>query len=508
MRLPTHRQPIWAETVECPSFTSAPPNHVDVVVVGGGITGLSVAMRLREAGRDVAVLEMNRIGGGTTGHSTGHLDVHVDETYRSTVRAFGEEKLRAVFEARRAAIDQVHRWVREHSLDCGFTLVPGYIYTERDSDTEDLMREFDLMETLGATAEWREGAPLPFSTKAAIRLPDQARFSPLAYVCGLARAFVGPGCTIHEGVRVEDIQEVDGRCEVFTNRGIIRARHVALAVHSPLFSLVTLESRNYPWQSYVVAARVEDDVPDGLYWDTDEPYHYTRWMSTQNRKLLIIGGADHRTGKKRDTDDNFERLLEYVYHRYRVQKVEARWSAEYFRSADMLPFIGRVPQRERIFVATGFSGDGLSFGTVAGILVSDLILGKRNPWESVFDPSRVKPMAAARRVTQAGARIARHWIGDRIFGDDFRSVEEVPVGEGGIVSVEGERLAIYRDEHGEVHAMSPVCRHAGCIVHWNSAEKTWDCPCHGGRYDCTGKVIASPPRQDLEPKPIHVESKH
>lgn len=506
MRLPTHRQPIWIEGAPSAHYDAPPPTSADVVVVGGGITGLSVATRLCEAGRDVAVLEMNRIGGGTTGHSTGHLDSHVDENYRAAAKNFGEDSLRLVSEARRAAINQIHRWVHEKRIDCDFALAPGFLYSEKDADTEDLMREFEILERIGAPAEWTEVAPLPFATAAAIRLPDQARFSPLAYVCGLAAALPGPGVSIHEGVRVENITEEEGRCEVETTRGTIRARHVVLAVHSPLFSLVTLETRSSPWQSYVVAARVEDPISDALYWDTMDPYHYTRRASTADPNLLIIGGADHRTGKLTRTEESFDELLEYVHHRYRVRKIEGRWSAEYFRSADKLPYIGRLPARDRVFVATGFAGDGLTYGTVAGILISDMILGKRNPWEEVFDPSRVKPMATARRATMVGLRTARHWIGDRLTGDDYPSPEDVPIGQGGVLTVEGERLAIYRDEHGELHAMSPVCRHAGCYVHWNSAERTWDCPCHGGRYECTGEVISSPPVKNLEPRSLPVET--
>lgn len=498
MPLRGHRT-YWSEEVgRGPDYPSLDGNlATDVVVVGGGISGLTAAWRLRELGRDVALLEMNRIAGGTTGHSTGHLDVTTDRLLNNIARDFGEPAARRLVASSAAAMD----FVEELSASIegsDFRRLPSYLYAEHHASKAALQREWEADRRADLSVELLEGAPLPFETVGALKVEHQARFNPAAYTRGLARKCAEAQCRIYEEVRVKDIEE-DDTCRVVTTRGIVTANQVIVAVHGAMLGLVTLSTRAYPYQSYVLGVRVRNDIPDALFWDTSDPYHYTRWAASDDPKLLIIGGADHRTGEQRATEASFAKLEQYVRERYDVESVEFRWSHEVYESADGLPYIGRVPGQQKQFTATAFGGDGLKYGSVAGHLLADLVCERFNPTAELFDPSRIKPVASARRVAAGLSHMAKHFIGDRLVPSDVKHLHEIPMDAGRVLRVDGKRVAVYRDADGEYHAISPVCTHAGCIVHWNNAEKTWDCPCHGGRYDAYGKVIMAPPRRDLHP---------
>lgn len=470
----------------------------DVVVVGAGISGCSAAWRLRALGRDVTVLEMNRVAGGTTGHSTGHLDMTTDRFLNNIARDFDASAARRLVATSATAIDFVEEQ-SEQIVGSAFKRVPSYLYAEDRASQSALQREWESDKNAQLSAEMLGEAPLPFSTVAALRIDGQARFNPHAYTRGLARRCADAGCSIFEEVRVKDIEESNSSCRVITTRGIVTAKQVIVMAHGAMLGLVTLASRVYPYQSYVLGVRVTNEIPDALYWDTAAPYHYTRWASTDDPKLLIVGGSDHRTGEQRATDASFSKLEQYVRERYNVDGVEFRWSHEVYESADGLPYIGRVPGTQRQFIGTGYGGDGLKYGTVAGHVLADLACDRFHPAAEIFDPTRVKPLASAKRVAMGLSHIARHFVGDRLAPSEVAHLHEIPNDSGRVLRVDGRKVAVYRDEEGEYHAVSPVCTHAGCHVHWNNAEKTWDCPCHGGRYDAYGKVIMAPPRQDLRP---------
>jgi len=470
----------------------------EVAVVGGGITGLTAAMQLLESGRSVVLLEMNCIGSGTTGSSTGHLDGYTDRTIRGLVRTLGEEAARTVLRLKRDAIDHVETWSHELEVDCRFSRIPAYLYCEDEAKVEWIKDEYQAARTLGIPVDMQRNAPLPFQTELCLMFPDQARFDPLRYVRGLATAFRRAGGTLFENTRAEKIWEEGGAVKIETDKGSVTANSVVLAGHAPLLGMFTVEPRAVPYQSYVVGVRVMNSVPDALYWDTDSPYHYTRQAGQDDPHFLVIGGADHRTGAQVDTVERFRELERYVRNHYRVESVTSHWSHEFFETADGVPYIGKVPKFERIYMGAGFSGDGLTFGTMAGVITSDLVLGRESPAAGIFDPARLNPLSSVRRLTGNLLHMARHFVADRLMGADFDSVDQIAPGQGGLVVIEGERLAVFRDEHGEVHMMSPVCRHMGCFVRFNAAEQTWDCPCHGGRYEARGQVIMGPPKQPLE----------
>lgn len=474
----------------------------EIAVVGAGISGLTTALRLQEAGRRVVVLDMGTVGGGTTGHSSGHLDTTSDQGLRSLIRHFGEAAAGHVVAAKRAAVEHVDEWQRRHSIACDFARTPAFLYGETAEDSDQIKQEANAARELGLPVEFPVNTELPFSTSAAMRFDDQARFDPLAYVHGLARVFTTAGGILHEQTRVEHVEQHKEHVRLATDRGVVTANHAVLAGHTALIGTLMLQPRIYAYQSYILDLRVGEALPDALYWDTAEPYHYTRRRRGDDPHRLILGGADHRTGETINAETAFSKLEAYARERYGVEEIVGRWSHEFYESADGLPFIGRYPGNDRIYIAAAFSGDGLTLGTAAGLLLSDLIFGQRNPWASTFSLARLNVFAGAPRFTSGMLHIAKHMLGDRLPGGWLESVDEIKPDDGGLVSTAEGRRAVYRDPEGNLHAFSPVCRHMGCIVQWNRAERTWDCPCHGGRYDRFGTVIMGPPKSPLPAEPL------
>lgn len=342
-------------------------------------------------------------------------------------------------------------------------------------------------------------AELPFPTAAGMQIAHQARFDSLRYVQGLAKATHGDLVTIYENTRAERPKD-SKQCIIEANGCEVRAENLVLATHSAYLGISQFDVRQAPYLSYVMAVRVAEDVPDALFFDNEDPYHYIRWAKSDDPQLLIIGGADSKVGQG-DPEERFRQLENYIRQRLAVHSIEGRWSAELFEPADGLPFIGRAPGMHNVYVATGFSGTGLTFGTVAGKIISDMILGRIKDEVPYFAPSRITPLASASDFLTENINAAYHFVADR-FAADTDSLEDIPSGQGRLVKCEGQNYAAYRDDSGELHVMSPKCTHAGCIVHWNQSEKTWDCPCHGGRYSATGERMYGPPSADLEPKQV------
>lgn len=491
--------PYWAEHTACRHWEPLiGETRADVLVVGAGITGLTAGMRLLRAGRSVTVLEAHRVGDNTTGHSTGHLDAHNDHSFYDLVERFSFSAAAEVTRVRRRAIDHIAAWDRALNLRSDFHRIPAYLYTERPDAVAQLGQEAEMGRRLGLEATWTDAVPLPFRIAGGVRLGEQARFSPLRYLCNLAGAFAEAGGRLHEQTRVIDVQPDGGACRVRTENGAtVIAKDVILATHLPWTGLLSLQSRVYPYQSYALAAQVENTVPDALYWDDASPYHYTRIADTDDPHTIIVGGADHHTGDQAGADVAFESLEQYLRQRYDVIDIRHRWSSEFYEPADTLPYIGRVPGQPRVYIGTGYSGTGLTWGTVAGRMLSGFVLGQTHPCEELLSPARVRPHGSAQRLATELAHIASHLIGDRVGEGEVEAVDDIPPDQGRVMLVRGRRLAVYRDGEGQLHAHSATCTHAGCIVHWNNAEKTWDCPCHGGRYDPLGAVLNGPPRKPL-----------
>jgi glycine/D-amino acid oxidase-like deaminating enzyme/nitrite reductase/ring-hydroxylating ferredoxin subunit len=471
----------------------------EVAIVGAGITGMTLAILLQRSGMDVAVLDAHAVGYGVSGLNSGHLTTMLlDMKYKDIIGAFGEEATRAVALNLSNAIDLIEQLVVDYRIDCDFRRLPGYLYTEKPSELRTLQEEFDSAAQAGLAVNRTFNVPLPFPVEEAVQVPDQAVFHPLKYVQGLARVFHRNGGRIYEQSRVLSIgnEGNDGAIPVKTQNGRVLARDVVLATHTPIGFRPGIQTRLEAYRSYIIGFRTEDPVGDALFWDTEDPYHYIRAVEDEKGSLLILGGADHRTGEKRDTERCFQELENYARAHFKVKSIDYRWSAQLFNPADGLPYIGKFHD---LYIATGYSGEGLSFGTLAAQLIHDEIMGRHNNCADILTPGRTKPLASVGGFIAENVGTVAHFVADRLRKPEVKEPDQIPVGEGAICNMHGNKVAVYHGEEGVYHYLSPVCTHMACIVGWNSAEKSWDCPCHGARYSALGQVINGPAVKDLEP---------
>jgi glycine/D-amino acid oxidase-like deaminating enzyme/nitrite reductase/ring-hydroxylating ferredoxin subunit len=499
MKVPNSSKSLWIATEAGSRFPSLKSDlAVDVAIVGGGITGLTAATLLKRAGLSVAVIEAERVAEGVSGHTTAHLTEAFDRSYEDLIIDFGEDGARRAAESGRAALVRIAGFVREESIDCDFTRLPAFQYTEDARMLAEFEAERAAAARIGVKLSLTHNVPLPFPVAGALRLDNQAQFHVRRYLLPLALAIPGGGSHVFEQTRVVDVE--DGTpCRVMTETATVTARDVIVATHVPLDSLL-LQAKIASYRSYVLALRLKSGAvaPAGLFWDTENPYHYIRSQATDKGPLLLVGGEDHKTGQEEDTVGCFEALVDFASHRFPVTSVAYRWSAQVIEPVDGLPFIGPDLASRHVYVATGFSGTGMTLGTLAGMMNSDLILGRENPWTDLYDANRFKPAASIVDFVKENLDFPFHLVADRLKSPDALSLAEVAKGEGKIVEIDGENTAVFRDEHGLLHAVSPVCTHMGCLVAWSAAEKTWDCPCHGSRFDKDGKVLNGPAANALE----------
>lgn len=489
---------LWADTVSLPIFSPlSVDEEVDVAIVGAGIAGLTAGLQLQRAGQRVAMVEARRLGDGETSHTTAHLTEVLDTRYYSLESKFGRQGARAAAESSRAAIDKIELFIREFGADCGFSRVPGYLFAVTVPQRKLLEKEFDALQRMGSEVAWTDGFPLPITTQGAVRIERQAQFHPLEYLRELASQFMAAGGRIFESTRVLDVK--DGvPCRVVTDAAELTAKEVLVLSHSPVSTKVGIHTKLASYRSYAIAVQHQDRFPPGLYWDLDDPYHYLRTQETSAGNLLIVGGEDHKVGQNEDTEASFRHLEEYTQNHFGETQTQYRWSGQIVEPADGLPFIGKQPGTGHVYLGTGFSGTGMTFGTLAGLILSDLVLGTPNPWAALYDATRVKPFAQAREYIAENVDFPAHLAKDRLDTGEVSSPDEIPAGEGCRLRANGKMLAVYRDKKGTLHTRSAACTHMGCHVAWNKAEQTWDCPCHGSRFGVDGEVINGPATKALE----------
>ncbi len=474
--------------------------HVQVCVVGGGIAGLTSAYLLSRAGRSVALLDDGAPGSGMTQMSTGHLTCMLDDRFFELERLRGREAARLAAESHTAAIERIAAIVAGERIDCDLARLDGYLFLAPGDVPETLERELEAARRAGLHRVTRqERAPFPsFDSGPCLRVPDQAQFHPLKYLAGLARCIAAEGGRLHHA----HADAIEGGAPALVRAGghLVTADAVIVATNVPVNDRLAIHTKQAPYMTYVIAAPVpKGSVPQALAWDTGDPYHYLRIQPAEEADLLIVGGEDHKSGQADDTAERHARLEAWARERFPFMgEVGWRWGGQVMESLDYLGYIGRNPMDDdNVYVATGDSGMGLTHGTIAGMLLSDIIAGYENPWAGLYDPAR-KPLRAAREFAAENANVARQYA-DWVTGGEVDSAAEVAPGSGALIRRGLHKVAVYRDPSGQLHERSAACPHLGCVVHWNAAEKTWDCPCHGSRFDALGKVINGPANVDLEP---------
>jgi glycine/D-amino acid oxidase-like deaminating enzyme/nitrite reductase/ring-hydroxylating ferredoxin subunit len=478
----------------------------DVVVIGGGVTGITAAYLLRQAGRRVVLLERGRLAATDTGHTTAHLTSAHDTPISRLVRTFGEDHARAAWDAGLAALGRIDECVRMERIDCDFAWVPGYLHAPPRTgpgrhDGTFLKEEARTASDLGFDATFVDR--VPFMNQPGVEIGGQARMHPRRYLAGLVAALAGDdGAAIFEHSAVDDVTGRPFVARVGPHQ--VRGEYVVVATHSPLaakagwLSATLLQTKLSLYSTYAVAGRIEAGrVPDALFWDTATPYRYVRLERRQGLDYVIYGGEDHKTGQADDAGARFERLAAALAELVPGTQTSHRWSGQVVETADGLPFIGETAPGQ--FVATGFAGNGLTFGTLAAMMACDAVVGRANPWHGLFDPDRTNLRAGLWNYLRENKDYPYYLIRDRFAGAEGRFTREIPRGSGRILEQNGRRVAAYRDFDGSVRLLSPTCTHLGCYVRWNDAERTWDCPCHGSRFSPDGHVLSGPAETPLNP---------
>jgi glycine/D-amino acid oxidase-like deaminating enzyme/nitrite reductase/ring-hydroxylating ferredoxin subunit len=494
----------WLRSATLPSFTPLDRHlTVDVAIVGGGLAGISTAYLLKSAGLSVALLERDACAAIDTGHTSAHLTMVTDEFVTDLVRNFGPDTATAVWDAGRLAVDRIEAHIAAEDLRCGFQRVPAYLHSALSgagASLEELRQQADTASQLGFAASYVPDVR-PFSV-AGVRFDNQGLFHPVQYLAGLLRTIPGDGSHVFEHTAVDEV--TDAPLTVHAGAHRISCSYVVLATHTPhagtssFLSATLLQSKLAPYSTYVVAGRLpRGQVGPGLYWDTADPYHYLRVEPREDHDFAIFGGADHKTGQQPDTAGCWGALETTLRQHLPAFALTDRWSGQVIESVDGLPYIGETAPRQ--FVATGFAGNGMTFGTLAAMMARDAILERANPWREVFDPHRKSVRAGAWDYLKENKDYALYMLRDRVATRHATSLRSVRPGHGAVVDLEGTRVAVYRDAHGIVEMCSAICTHMGCEVHFNAAETSWDCPCHGSRFRTDGSVIAGPAEAALAP---------
>jgi len=470
----------------------------DVAIVGGGITGISTALLLQKAGRKCIVIEAYNLCFGTSGGTTAHLNTLLDTPYTTISKNFGKENAQLVAQATKEAIDFIKSNISLYNIDCGFEETSAYLFSQTKKQGEELDEIYEACQDAGLDVSYNLSLPVKMTFEKAVEVRGQGKFHPVKYVYALARAFEEAGGVILQHTRVNGIEDTDG-IVIETDNGNFRAINLIYATHIPP-GVNLIHLRCTPWRSYAMAFTLKSKkYLQELVYDMYDPYHYMRSQKIGRKEYMIVGGEDHKTGHEENAEASFLKLESYILKHFEVNDFLFKWSSQYFEPADGLPYIGHLPGHPgNVFVASGYGGNGMTYSGTAALLLKNMILKQDSPYIKLFDPNRIKPVAGFVSFIKQNMDVLKKFMGKWFDKEKLEEFAGLAPGEGRVVKYNGETVALYKDEQGELHAINPVCTHLKCSVAWNNAEQTWDCPCHGARYSFEGKVLTAPADHDLE----------
>lgn len=493
-------QSIWSRFSEIKDYPTLEQNiTTDVAVIGGGITGISTAKLLAQRGVNVVVLESLKVGGGTSSHSTGNLYFTIDKILSSLLSKYNSDVIKDVADSRADALKQMGAWISEYEMDCDYREVPWYLYSSDEESITKIDGELKAGQKAGLSILKADEGEILFPHEKAIKIPRQNQINPMRYVQELAQTLQADHCRIFEQTHVSSVEEQDGEYLLKTSGAEVRSKYVVHATHTPK-GIMMVQTLLGPYREYGIACRVdESSLPDGIFWG----YHGGKKYSSRNytrggKNFVIVVGESHKVGQAGNNTEYIRNLVKFAEEHFNFQKVDYHWGGQHYRPADLLPYIGPRKKNSGEFIATGYSTDGLVYGTLAGMILSDRITGRQNNWSELYSSTRNQPLKAAPKFMKENIDVAKEYMKDfpGLAGDS--DVEDLKTGEGRVVEKEGEKLAVYRHEDGKLEVVSAVCSHMSCIVNWNNAEQSWDCPCHGSRFRTDGTVLEGPAYEPLQ----------
>lgn len=471
---------------------------VDVAIVGGGIVGITAAFLLKGQGLKVAIIEANKIAHGTTGHTTAKITSQHGLIYKKIISKFGEDKARQYAEANESAIHFIADLVKEKSIDCDFCFKPAYIYTQSEEYISKIEKEVEAASSLGIKSSYQNNIGLPFDIKAAMRFDNQAQFHPLKYLLAIAKEIPGAGSYIFESTKVVDIKGKK-TCEVITSNGNkVTAAKVIIASHFPCYDgLGMYFARMYAEKSYVLGVKVKEKFPEGMFITAEDPGRSLRTQKYEDGEIVLVGGEHHKTGSEKYTNIHYENLGKFAKDSFDLQGILYRWSTQDYSTVDSVPYVGNLTSKiSNILVATGFRKWGMTNGTAAARILTNLITKGEDPWSPVYNPSRFDIIASGAKLISINLEVAETLLVGKI--TPAPQNVDIKNGEAKVTNIDGEKAGAYRDEQGQLHIVDITCTHLGCELVWNEAEKTWDCPCHGSRFSYDGDNVEGPAFKPLK----------
>jgi glycine/D-amino acid oxidase-like deaminating enzyme/nitrite reductase/ring-hydroxylating ferredoxin subunit len=491
---------IWSAYAGTTNFPSLQGDtHVETLIIGGGITGISLAMELSKADRKSIVIEERKVGGGTTSHSTGNLYVSIDKILSVLRKKYSKEIVQKVLASRLTALNRIKEFVSTYQLDCDFQICPWHLYS-MDVEDDRIEKELEIANEVGLHMDYADLSEIPYSALKGIKLLDQAQINPMKYVQELAKAIDANYCTIYEKTAATKIEKKGEVYEVTTANGIITTKNVVHATHTPK-GVMFLQTLLGPYREYGIAFKAKKRLDlKGIFWGFHEEEKYsTRTYNIGDEQFVLVIGKAHKVGQADNNIQSIRKLESFAHAYFDVDHIAFRWGGQHYRPADLLPYIGH--QKDNVFIATGYSTDGLVYGTLAGMIIKDQILGLQNPWTDLFNPSRTDLLKAAENFIKENLNVAKQYIDVLPGTAEDLEFEDIAPGKGKVIERKGHKLAVYRTLDRKIIVKSAVCTHLGCIVAFNDAEQTWDCPCHGSRFEVDGSIIEGPallPLQEIK----------